>query len=317
MAEPPALSHGHLIAKASPDEVTRFWRVRQTVVEMLQDRSYKIDPKFIIPTREELEEKLNTAVQEGHGRNALFIVADREKKPKYDVSDASAPHTAVNGTYVYAGVHGGTDFFANADGAAMFFQSGWKISTKGFLDINVVFTNQSLTPTVPEGQWTLNSTDMPGACKVTKPVSNSRVFVFFLDVAPRRTIGSPPIRVRTEKCLNNDILHVIFVLSQPLTKYGRDAIASAKRVMKIEEFHESELVVNITHHDRVPKHIPLTAKEKKKLLLRYTMKDTQLLPRILITDPVAKYFGLNKGDIVMIIRESETIGRYTTYRVVV
>jgi len=106
----------------------------------------------------------------------------------------------------------------------------------------------------------------------------------------------------------------IIVISGQLTSQAKQKMIDINYELQVECFNISELMVNITEHSYVPKHILLTKEEKKMLLKRYKIKEHQL-PKILTTDPVAKYLGLKKGDVVKIIRDSETAGKYVTYRI--
>mmetsp|Transcript_31908 Transcript_31908/g.48117 ORF Transcript_31908/g.48117 Transcript_31908/m.48117 type:complete len:212 (-) Transcript_31908:172-807(-) len=144
--------------------------------------------------------------------------------------------------------------------------------------------------------------------------AKKQLIVFFPEEAKR--VGVKPIRVLAEKMDEKGISEAILVVRQPLTPLAKTAIDEASSRMRIEVFVENELVVNITEHELVPKHVPLSEQEKQQLLQRYNLKSTQL-PRMQRTDPVARYFGMKRDEVMKIIRPSETAGRYVTYRLVV
>ncbi|KAK6463687.1 DNA-directed RNA polymerases II 24 kDa polypeptide [Scheffersomyces coipomensis] len=123
------------------------------------------------------------------------------------------------------------------------------------------------------------------------------------------------------KTMRNFCIHIseknfqtgIFIYQTSLTPSATKLIPTVSPA-SIEVFQESNLIVNITHHELVPKHIRLSKDEKKQLLERYRLKESQL-PRVQRDDPVASYLGLKRGEVVKIIRRSETSGRYASYRI--
>jgi DNA-directed RNA polymerase subunit H len=73
---------------------------------------------------------------------------------------------------------------------------------------------------------------------------------------------------------------------------------------------------NIFGHVLVPKHEIVPVEEREKLLNEYRVQPYQL-PRLKASDPGAKAIGAKPGDVVRILRDSPTAGKYTSYRYVV
>jgi len=152
-------------------------------------------------------------------------------------------------------------------------------------------------------------------CKIEDPTDY--IAVYFAD-EPK--VGVKPIRKYYDHMNEQQISKAIVVVIQGMTPFAKQALSElcnmAKVRIYIEQFTENELLVNITEHVLVPEHVLLNDKEKKELLAKYKLKETQL-PRMQQQDPVARYYGLQRGQIVKIIRPSETAGKYVTYRIII
>lgn len=139
------------------------------------------------------------------------------------------------------------------------------------------------------------------------------IWVEFLD---DDSFGVAQIRNFVKHVLTNNYRSGIMVTHVSLSPAARKSLQSFEHLARIECFLEDDLLINITHHELVPKHVLLSREEKVALLKRYRLKETQL-PRILQKDPIARYLGLKRGNVVKILRVSETAGRYASYRVCV
>ncbi len=129
-------------------------------------------------------------------------------------------------------------------------------------------------------------------------------------------IGVSQIKRFVQTCTASNFRAGIMVTQGALSPQARKVINATMQYTQIECFMQDDLLVNITHHELVPTHVLLSKEEKIALLKRYRLKETQL-PRILQKDPIARYLGLKRGNVVKIIRTSETAGRYASYRLCV
>ena len=81
-------------------------------------------------------------------------------------------------------------------------------------------------------------------------------------------------------------------------------------------FYIDKLMYDVTEHVLVPKHIIISEEEKSKLLGNLSINNFNQLPIILKNDPVAMYCGAKKNEVIKIIKNSETVGEYISYRYV-
>lgn len=107
-----------------------------------------------------------------------------------------------------------------------------------------------------------------------------------------------------------DIWHCIIVYKDSATPIAKKVVEDSKEII-IELFNEDELQYNITKHFLVPLH-ELLYKKKSKECDTFKKKYSDKFPVILKTDPIARFYFYDKGDIIRITRKDG----YITYRIV-
>ena len=70
--------------------------------------------------------------------------------------------------------------------------------------------------------------------------------------------------------------------------------------------------IDVQLHKFVPKHVLMTQQESKNLLEKYKITENDL-PQIFEKDPVAIAIGAKEGDIIKIIRDSNTSVKMVEY----
>jgi len=110
-----------------------------------------------------------------------------------------------------------------------------------------------------------------------------------------------------------DMTVIIIVQEKPTPQIAKELLNDEFKSYEI--FLTKNLMFNITHHEITPKHIIMNEEESKRILEEFQANKTQL-PKLLSTDPVAKYYGMKSGDICKIVRHSPMTGESYYYRMV-
>lgn len=106
---------------------------------------------------------------------------------------------------------------------------------------------------------------------------------------------------------------IIITQDKPTPQIAKELLNDEFKLYEV--FLTKMLMFNITHHELVPKHVVLTEDESKKVIDDFDATKSQL-PKLLPTDPVAKYYGMKTGTICKIVRNSQMTGESIYYRIV-
>ncbi|CAJ0929302.1 unnamed protein product [Ranitomeya imitator] len=148
-----------------------------------------------------------------------------------------------------------------------------------------------------------------------------QMFVFFPE-EPK--VGIKTIKMYCQRMQEENITRAIIVVQQGMTPSAKQSLVDMAPKYILEQFLQQELLINITEHEvssesyrktednkdgallsfmlsfnlfqLVPEHVVMTKDEVTELLARYKLRESQL-PRIQAGDPVARYFGLKRGQV--------------------
>ncbi|XP_028766764.1 DNA-directed RNA polymerase V subunit 5A [Neltuma alba] len=122
------------------------------------------------------------------------------------------------------------------------------------------------------------------------------------------------IRSLAGQLFNTDTLSgMILIVQDQITNQALKALEVFK--FKVEVFQITDLLVNITKHVLKPKHEVLTNQQKQELLKKYNIEEKQL-PRMLQKDAIARYYGLERGQVVKVTYSGDISQMHVTYRCV-
>ena len=122
--------------------------------------------------------------------------------------------------------------------------------------------------------------------------------------------------IENEIISNND--DVILILGDKINNHNIfnhliDLFLKSHNIF-IQIYSIMNLTINITKHERVPNLRILNKEETGEILDKYEISSAVKLPLFNRTDAHAKFYGVRSGDLCEIIRNSETAGKYTSYR---
>lgn len=92
--------------------------------------------------------------------------------------------------------------------------------------------------------------------------------LIYVEYTDKDKLGVGDITNFAETLRNLNVKNGIMIIKSAISALAKQKVKEYEEIMHIEYFEEKELIINITEHELVPKHYPLSDEEKKHLLAK-------------------------------------------------
>lgn len=128
-------------------------------------------------------------------------------------------------------------------------------------------------------------------------------------------VGVKSIKDILDVVFEKDLKHIVCIYKNEITTFARQYLEQVcwENKIKLEQFSFRDLTFNVTKHELVPHHEIISTQEVYALLSTFKIK-IKNLPLISVNDPVVKYLGANKNDVIKIYRKDNDVLNSIYYR---
>jgi DNA-directed RNA polymerase subunit H (RpoH/RPB5) len=163
-------------------------------------------------------------------------------------------------------------------------------------DFYIIDLNKSINPDITDDEY-------------TKIFDGNKVIIKIIHQKIQGLSKSPLIKDIIDKYKTH---HKIFIVDM-ISDKARQLLYQTPNT---EVFNESFMLINLIEHINSPSYEILSEEESKEIMDSYLVKKKELL-KMLMFDPVSKYYNLKRGQIIRVIRASEQSGYSIAYRIVI
>ncbi|KAG5049237.1 hypothetical protein JHK85_010340 [Glycine max] len=173
---------------------------------------------------------------------------------------------------------------------------------------------QTFLPPSPSSAPASTKTPTPKPLASVFRISPTQYLVQVVFVGPKEIRKGTVNEICSQIVDKGSLKWLILVVQSKMTSFAKKDLENFP--FKVETIKIDDLLVNITKHVLQPKYEILTDEEKQALLTKHNLDEKQL-PHMLKTDTIARYYGLEKGQVVKITHSGPVVNFDVSDRCVV